>query len=318
MPGAGLDETNAFVAVLEHKSFNRAAKQLGLSAPRVSELIRKFEERLGVRLVERTTRSVAPTVAGEQLLERLRSVLDDYEAALESINDFRSKPAGTLRLTVAPPAADFALGPVIQRFLSFYPEINLDICIDSALTDIVAGRFDAGIRLDDRLTPGMIATKISDEMPRVIAASPEYLARCGTPATPRELTRHHCIQVRLPSGQLIPWHFRVKRRVVEIHVEGRLIVNQIGFAINAALDGVGLLQSLLPYVAPELAAGRLVSVLGEWAPPPLGAFSLYYPSRRQPRAALTALVDFLREERRAAAARREAVPLLEPAKPFSV
>ena len=164
----------------------------------------------------------------------------------------------------------------------------------------------------------MIAMKISDEMPRIVVASPAYLARCGTPQTPRELTRHHCIQVRLPSGQLIPWRFRLKRKLVDVHVEGRLIVNQIGFAINAALDGVGLLQALLPYVAPELAAGRLVTIMDEWGPPPLGAFSLFYPSRRQPRAALTALVDFLREERRAAAAKREAVRMVAPAKPFSV
>jgi DNA-binding transcriptional LysR family regulator len=317
MPGAGLDETNAFVAVLEQKSFSRAAKQLGLSAPRVSELIRKFEERLGVRLVERTTRSVAPTAAGERLLERLRPVLDDYQAALESINDFRSKPAGTLRLTVAPPAADFALGPVIQRFLSLYPEINLDITIDSALTDIVAGRFDAGIRLGERLTPGMVALRISEQMPRVVVASPAYLARRGAPKTPQELARHECIQVRLPSGQTIPWHFRVKRRVIDVHVEGRLIVNQIGFALNAAVDGVGLLQALVPYVAPELASGRLVSVLDEWAPPPIGAFFLYYPSRRQPRAALTAFVDYLRGERDSTAKVGTRRPL-PPAKPFSV
>jgi DNA-binding transcriptional LysR family regulator len=314
----GLDETNAFVAVLEHKSFNKAAKQLGLSAPRMSELIRKLEERLGVRLVERTTRSVAATAAGERLLERLRPALDDYKAALESLNDFRSKPAGTLRLSVAPPAADFALGPVIQRFLSRYPEINLDIDIDSGLTDIVAGRFDAGIRLGERLSPGMVALRISDEMPRVVVASPAYLARRDAPKTPQDLARHDCILVRLPGGQTIPWRFRVKRRVVDVRVGGRMIVNQIGFALNAAIDGVGLLQPLLPYAAPDLSAGRLVTVLDDWAPPPLGAFFLYYPSRRQTRAALSALVGFLRDERRAASSWTAPARPIGVAKPFSV
>jgi DNA-binding transcriptional LysR family regulator len=297
MNGPGFAETNALVAVLEQKSFTKAAKRLGLSPPRVSEMVRVLEERLGVRLVERTTRSVAATPAGERLLARLRPVLDDYQEALESINDFRDKPAGTLRLTVAPPAADFVLAPAMSRFLSLYPEISLDISVDSALTDIVAGRFDAGIRSGDRLERDMIAARVSDTMPMVVAAAPAYLARHGAPKTPQDLASHDCLRARLPSGAPFPWRFRMKRRTVEVHVEGRLTVNSPELLLKAVIDAMGLAQMPLPYVAPEVAAGRLVTVLDDWAPPPLDGFFLYYPSRRHNRAALKALVDFLRAAR---------------------
>jgi len=299
-----LAETNAFVAVVEHRSFTRAAKQLGLSPPRVSEMVRHLEDELGVRLVERTTRSVAATAAGERLLERLRPVLDDYQAALESTNEFRSKPSGTLRLNVAPPAADFVLVDAIPRFLAIYPEISVDIRVDSEFTDIVAGRFDAGIRNGERLERDMIAVRVSDEMPFVVAAAPAYLARRGTPKTPQELAAHDCVRFRQPSGAPFPWRFRFKRRSLEVHVNGRLAVNDRSIALAAARDGVGLLQAPLAYVAAEIEAGRLVTVLDDWAPPPVGGFFLYYPSRRQIRPALKALVDFLREARRGVAARR--------------
>jgi DNA-binding transcriptional LysR family regulator len=304
MPTPGFAETNAFVAVVEQKSFTKAAKQLGLSPPRVSEMVRQLEERLGVRLVERTTRSVAATVAGERLIERLRPVLDEYQAAFEATNEFRSKPAGLLRLTVAPPAADFVLAPVIPRFLKLYPEITLDISVDGALTDIVAGRFDAGIRPGERVARDMIALRVSDEMPFVVAAAPAYLERRGEPKTPQELAAHDCIRVRLPSGGFFPWRFRINRRSVEVHVEGPLIVDRTAVVpVTAAIEGAGLLQLPLPYVAGELAGGRLVTVLDPYAPPPSEGFFLYYPSRRQTRAALKALVDFLREARRGASDR---------------
>jgi DNA-binding transcriptional LysR family regulator len=229
-----LAETNAFVAVVQQKSFTRAAKQLGLSPPRVSEMVRNLEEELGVRLVERTTRSVAATAAGERLLERLRPVLDDYQAALESTNEFRSKPSGTLRLNVAPPAADFVLADAIPRFLAVYPEISVDICVDSEFTDIVAERFDAGIRNGERLERDMIAVRVSGEMPIVVAAAPAYLARRGTPKTPQEVAAHDCIRFRLPSGALFPWRFRFKRRSLDVHVQGRLAVNDRKIALACA------------------------------------------------------------------------------------
>lgn len=294
-------EASALVAVLEQKSFTKAAKQLGLSPPRVSELVRRLEERLGLRLVERTTRSVAPTTAGEHLLERIRPVLDDYRAALDSTNEFRSRPAGTLRLTVAPPAADFVLAPVIPRFLSAYPDVTLDVSIDPLLTDIVAGRFDAGIRPGERVARDMIALRVSDAIPIVVAGAPQYLAERGMPKSPHDLVAHSCIRLRLTGGQLLPWRFSIRRRSVEIQVEGQLIVNSVGLALSAAVDGLGLIQLPLGYVAPELAAGRLVSVLGDSTVSPSEGFYLYYPSRRQVRPALKALIDFLRHARRGAA-----------------
>jgi DNA-binding transcriptional LysR family regulator len=310
MPTPGFAETSAFVAVVEQKSFTRAAKQLGLSPPRVSEMVRHLEERLGVRLVERTTRSVAATVAGERLLARLRPVLDAYQAAFEAANEFRNKPAGLLRLTVAPPAADFVLAPVIARFLALYPEISLDISVDGTLTDIVAGRFDAGIRAQDLVARDMIAVRVSDEIRSVVAAAPAYLARRGEPRTPQDLAAHDCIRLRLPSGAFFPWRFRVKRRLVELRVEGPLIVNGSTIPFQAAIDGLGLVQVPIAYIAPELAAGRLVTVLDQWAPPPIEGFFLYYPSRRQTRAALKALVDFLRDARRSASQERPPVTQL--------
>jgi DNA-binding transcriptional LysR family regulator len=299
MPAPGFSETNAFVAVLEQKSFTRAAKQLGLSPARVSELMRSLEERLGVRLVERTTRSVAATAAGERLLARLRPVLDDYQAALDSLNDFRAKPAGTLRLTVPPPAAEFLLAPIITRFLKTYPEIKLDISVDAALTDIVAERYDAGIRPGERIARDMIALRIGEPMQVVVVASPIYLAERGTPKTPQDLERHNCIRIRFPSGVYPPWRFGSKARSLEVQVDGSLVINDTTLAVRAVSDGLGLMQFPLVYFTPMLADGRVVTVLDDWAPPPFERFYLYYPSRRQIRPALKVFIDFLRSPQRA-------------------
>ena len=295
MPTPNFAETNALVAVLERKSFSKAAEQLGLSPARVSELVRNLEERVGVRLVERTTRSVAATAAGERLLARLRPLLDEYQAAIDSLNDFRTSPAGALRLTVPPPAADFVLAPVLPRFIAQYPEIKLEVSIDRAFVDIVAARFDAGIRPGERIARDMIAVRISDEMPFAVAASPAYLERRGTPKRPRELVKHACLNARLPSGALVAWRFAKQRRMFEVEVDGPLTSNEPGIAIAAAIEGAGLVQLPLPYLAPELAAGRLVTVLADCVQPRIDAFFLYYPSRRQIRPALKAFADFLRE-----------------------
>ena len=293
-----LAETNAFGAVLEQKSFTKAARHLSLSPPRVSEMVRQLEETLGVRLIERTTRSVAPTVAGERLLARLRPVLDDYRAALDLVNDFREKPAGVVRLTVAPPVAYLGLISSISRFLVAYPEISVEISADSALTDIVAGRFDAGIRHAERLERDIIAVRISDEVPTVTVAAPSYMARRGKPQTPHEVAGHDCIRIRLGGGALIPWRLRLGRRVVEVPVEGRFIVNDDRMAMQAVREGAGLLQMARNAVERDLAAKRLVTVLDDYQPPPLAGFFLYYPSRRQIRPALKVLVDFLRKRDR--------------------
>jgi DNA-binding transcriptional LysR family regulator len=274
----------------------------------VSELVRALEERVGVRLVEKTTRSVAASLAGERLLERLRPVLDDYREAFESLNEFRSKPIGALRLTLPPPAADFVLAPVISRFLARYPEISLDLSIERAYVDIVEARFDAGIRTGERLARDMIAVRISDEMPFVVAASPAYLKKQSLPEAPQDLTRHACIRFRLPSGALVPWRFGRKRRTFEMHVDGPLVASEPGIAITAAIDGAGLVQLPFAYVAPELAAGRLVAILADWDQPRLDAFFLYYPSRRQMRPTLKALVDFLRQAYRESSRSKLAPP----------
>jgi DNA-binding transcriptional LysR family regulator len=304
MRGPGLADMSAFVAIAEERSFAKAASRLGVSPSTLSETLRRLEERLGVRLLDRTTRSVAPTEAGERLLARLRPLLDDYEAALEAVNAFRDTPGGMLRLTVAPPAADFVLAPLVAQFLALYPEISLEIAVDSALTDIVAGRYDAGIRIGERLERDMIAVRVSDELKQVVVASPDYLARRGRPETPQALAAHNCIRFRLPSGAIFSWRFQNKGRAIEVAVEGTLMVNDTGLALRAACDGVGLLQVPLDYAAPFIADGRLVAVLEGWAPAPVDGFFLYYASRRQPRAPLQALVDFLRKAVKTRAVRR--------------
>jgi DNA-binding transcriptional LysR family regulator len=254
-----LGEMNAFVTVAERRSFAKAAVQLGISRSRLSETIRGLEDRLGVRLLNRTTRSVAPTAAGERLLARLRPLLDDFDAVLDSINVFRDKPAGLLRLTVPPPAANLMLAPLLSRFLAQYPAIDLEISVDQALTDIVAGRFDAGIRPGERVERDMIAVRIGEEMRGVIVAAPDYLARYPRPTTPRDLEAHSCIRFRFPSGVIVPWNFEKKGKQVEVAVEGRLTVNDAELAIRAALAGVGVLYTALGYAAPEIKAGRLGS-----------------------------------------------------------
>jgi LysR family transcriptional regulator, regulator of peptidoglycan recycling len=205
-----LGEMNAFVTVAERRSFAKAAVQLGISRSRLSETIRGLEDRLGVRLLNRTTRSVAPTAAGERLLARLRPLLDDFDTVLDSINAFRDKPAGLLRLTVPPPAANLMLAPLLSRFLAQYPAIDLEISVDQALTDIVAGRFDAGIRPGERVERDMIAVRIGEEMRGVIVAAPDYLARHPRPTTPRDLETHNCIRYR--NGWLRRRHARCRRR----------------------------------------------------------------------------------------------------------
>jgi DNA-binding transcriptional LysR family regulator len=303
-------ETSALLAVLEQKSFTKAAEQLGLSPARVSELVRKLENRLGVRLVERTTRSVSATAAGERLMERLPRLLDDYQAALESLNDFRSKPVGVLRLTVAPPAADFVLAPLTARFVAQYPEIKLEVSVERGFVDIAAARFDAGIRLGERIERDMIAIRISDEMPFVTAASPEYIKQHGTPRTPQDLMSHHCIRFRLAGGTVIPWRFGKQRQMFEVQVEGPLTATEPGIAVCAAKDGAGIIQLPRAYIASDLGSGRLVEVLANWMQPKLDSFFVYYSDRRRMRPPLKALVDFLRESYRRGGELRDA-PLVQ-------
>jgi DNA-binding transcriptional LysR family regulator len=298
MRGPELAEMNAFMIVAERCSFASAAVQLGISRSRLSETIRELEGRLGVRLLNRTTRSVAPTVAGERLLAQIRPLLNDFDAVLDSINSFRDKPAGLLRLTVPPPVASFMLAPLLSRFLGQYPAINLEISVDGALTDIVAGRFDAGMRAGDRVERDMIALRIGEEISSVVVAAPDYLVRHNRPMTPRDLGVHDCIRFRFPSGIILPWQFEKNGRQVEVAVDGRLTVNDPELAVKAALDGVGVLYTALGYAAPAIKAGQLVPLLEDWRTPASATF-LYYPGRRQVPVPLQAFIEFLRENLRA-------------------
>jgi DNA-binding transcriptional LysR family regulator len=235
---------------------------------------------------------------GRRAAWRRRPLLDDFGAILDSINAFRDKPAGLLRLTVPPPAANFMLAPLLSRFLAQYPAIDLEISVDSALTDIVAGRFDAGIRPGERIERDMIAVRIGEEFRSVVVAAPDYLARHPRPTTPRDLETHNCIRFRFPSGVIVPWQFEKKGKQVEVAVEGRLTVNDSELATRAALDGVGVLYTGLGYAASEIKAGRLVPLLEDWRRRSTAVF-LYYPSRRQVPLPLQVFIEFLRENLRA-------------------
>jgi DNA-binding transcriptional LysR family regulator len=293
MRGPELAEMNALVAVAELRSFARAALQLGISRSRLSETIRGLEDRLGVRLLNRTTRSVSPTAAGERLLARLRPLLGEFASVLDSINAFRDKPAGPLRVSVLPPAADLMLAPLLSRFLAQYPEIDLEISVDAALIDIVASRFDAGIRVGERVERDMIAVRIG-EIRGVVVAAPDYLEQHPRPAAPQDLRTHNCIRFRYSNGMLVPWLFEKDGKRLEVAVGGRLTVNDAELAVRAALDGVGVLYMARGYVAPEIKTGRLVSLLEKWRPRSV-PICLYYPGGRRIAAPLQAFIEFLRE-----------------------
>ena len=296
MAGPGLAEINAFVAIAEQRSFTKAALSLGISVSTLSGNLRRLEDRLGVRLIERSTRSVAASEAGEQLLARLRPLLDDYEDAFESISEFRNKPSGRLRITVGAPGAHTVMAPIVALFLTRHPEVRLELSVDDAFTDIVASRFDAGLRIGERLERDMIAVRVTGPQPVVVVGSPAYLERHGKPKTPDDLCGHNCIHIRFARGDLHPWLFARRGKSFEAAVEGNFIVNDRALAVNAARDGLGLLQVHRDYVEPFLVQGLLVTVLEDWAPPPFDGFFLYYPSRRHIRSPLRAFIDFLREE----------------------
>jgi DNA-binding transcriptional LysR family regulator len=293
----GFAEMNAFVAIAERSSFAKAATHLGISRSTLSETIRGLEEKLGVRLLNRTTRSVALTEVGERLLAELRPALDSFDAAVESVNVFRDKPAGHLRLTIPRPAGKMVIEPILAKFLAAYPAISLEIITDSALTDIVRDRFDAGIRPGHRLEQDMIAVRVGEDARPTVVASPDYLLRHPRPKVPGDLQAHNCIRQRFASGAMHHWVFEKRGKSLEVLVKGSLIVSDGDLAIRAALDGVGIARSPLSSIDTLIEQERLVPLLEDWAPPSVGFF-LYYPSRRQTRAALQAFVDFLRAHSR--------------------
>ena len=297
MRGTHFAELSAFVAVAEQASFTNAARHLGLSTATLSQTIRALETRLGVRLLNRTTRSVDPTVAGERLLNQLRPLLDGFDAAIESINAFRDLPTGHLRLTMPPPVARFVLRSVLARFLEQYPDIVIEATVESGLTDIVADRYDAGFRRGNLVARDMIAVRVTDDLHYRVVASPDYVTRHGRPQTPADLHAHNCIRYRLPSGGFIPWLFVADGKLIEFEVSGSLVViNDPELVFNAALQGIGVAYLYEEYVARMIADGRLLSLLDKSVLPVTDGFFLFYPSRRQNSAALRAFIEFLRSD----------------------
>ncbi len=283
----------AFVAVAEERSFTRAAKRLGVSPSALSHALRGLEERMGVRLLARTTRSVASTEAGEELFSRVRPAFGDIRDAFEQVSGLRDRPAGRVRLLLPRSAAIIALVPKLAQFARDYPDVVLDVTTDNGRVDLVAAGFDAGIEIGEFIQKDMVAVRVSKDLRAAIVGSPKYFASHPRPKHPRDLLNHVCINFRQGSRGVYRWEFERGRQSLEVAVNGPLVVDDAEIQVRAALDGVGVVWTLEHYAAPFLAAGKLVRVLEAWCPSFSGYF-VYYPSRRQQPAALAALIKTLR------------------------
>jgi len=304
-----LGDLAAFLAVAEERSFTRAAARLGTSQSALSHTVRRLEARLGLRLLTRTTRSVAPTEAGERLLETLRPAFDEIDARLAALSELRDKPAGTIRITTGQHAAETILWPALLRLLPHYPDVRVELSVDQALTDIVAERYDAGVRLGEQVARDMIAVRIGPDIRMAVVGAPAYFATRPKPKTPHDLTHHTCINLRFPTlGGLYAWEFEKDGRALNVRVDGPLVFNVMPMILKAATDGFGLAFVLEDQAAPLIADGRLLRVLADWCPPFPG-YHLYYPSRRQLTPAFALLVESLRYRgsRSASQARRRNV-----------
>jgi DNA-binding transcriptional LysR family regulator len=294
IPGMNLNDLQAFHAVATARSFTRAAAQLGVSPSALSQTVRALEARLGLRLLARTTRSVAPTEAGERLLRTLAPALDEIAGTLAALGELRDRPGGTIRITTAEHAADTVLWPALERLLPAYPDITVEVHVDNTLTDLVAGRYDAGIRIGEMLDRDMVAVPIGPPLRLIVVGSPAYFAAHPPPRTPQDLAAHACINIRLPTlGGLYAWEFEKAGREVRVPVTGPLVFNTGMPVPRAARAGLGLAMVFEDMVAEDLAAGRLVQVLADWCQPFPG-YHLYYPSRRQPTPAFALLAEALR------------------------
>lgn len=289
-----INDLLAFLAVARERSFTRAAAKLGVSQSALSHSLRGLESRLGLRLLNRTTRSVAPTVAGERLLQRIGPRFEEIETELTALSELRDKPAGTIRITATDYVADAILLPKLTKFLLDYPDIKIEISTDLRLVDIVAQRYDAGVREGEQIAKDMIAVRIGPDMRMAVVGAPAYFAERSLPKKPQDLTAHNCINLRLPTlGGLYAWEFEKGRRKLKVHVEGQLIFNNAAQLLTAALAGYGLAYVLEDAAQPFLTQRQLVRVLEDWCPPFPG-YHLYYPSRRQPSPAFAMLVEALR------------------------
>lgn len=294
MARQNVNELLDFLAVARERSFTRAAAKLGVSQSALSHTLRALEERLGVRLLTRTTRSVAPTEAGERLLRTVGPRFEEIEAEVAALGELRAKPAGTIRLTASDYAADAILWPKLSKFLRAYPDVKVEIIVDNGFTDIVAERYDAGVRIGEQVAKDMIAVRIGPDVRMAVVAAPSYFKKRGAPKRPQDLIAHNCINLRLPTrGGLYAWEFEKDGHELKVRVEGQLVFNGTARMLSAALAGFGLAYVPEDLARRHIAAGRLRQALEDWCPPFPG-YHLYYPSRRQSSAAFTLLVDALR------------------------
>jgi DNA-binding transcriptional LysR family regulator len=289
-----LNDLAAFAVVAEQGSFTRAAAQLGMSQSALSHAMKALEARLGVRLLSRTTRSVSTTEVGQTLLRSLRPALDDIAAALMAVGAMREHPSGTVRITATKHAVTSVVMQALPSFLATHADVHVEVVVDDALTDIVSGRFDAGIRFGELVEKDMIAVRVGPDLRMAVVGAPSYFANHPPPRTPRELARHRCISYRsVRSGGLLPWEFAEKGRPFELRVDGPLVFSDADLILDGALAGHGIAYAYEDAVAAHVAAGRLTRVLEKWCPPFPGYY-LYHPSRRQTPPALSALIAALR------------------------
>src|SRR3954452_4281321 len=285
----------AFLAVARERSFTRAAAKLGMTQSALSQIVRNLEERLGLRLLNRTTRSVTPTQAGERLFLSVGPKFAEMDGELAALSELREQPAGSIRLTATEYAASEILLPALEKILPKYPDIHVEVIIDYGLTNIVAQQVDAGIRLGELVSRDMIAVRVSPDLRMAVVGSPSYFATRKRPKTPQDLTLHNCLNLRLPThgGSLYAWEFEKNGRQLNVRVEGQLVFNSAGLLLEAALTGFGLASPTEGHVQPYISNGGLVRVLSDWCPP-FSGYHLYYPSRRQPSPAFSLIVDALR------------------------
>ncbi|WP_225772871.1 LysR family transcriptional regulator [Pseudomonas sp. Marseille-Q5115] len=294
MASENYNELAAFVMVARERSFTRAAAQMGISQSALSQTIRGLEARLGLRLLTRTTRSVAPTEAGRRLFDTVAPRFDEIAQELSSLSQLRDKPSGTLRINAGEHPAVSVLQPALRSFLPDNPEVNVEIIVDYGLTDIVAEGYDAGVRMGNQVAKDMIAMRIGPDLRMAVVGAPHYFAQRPVPQAPQDLTAHNCIGIRLPTyGGVPPWDLSKDGHEVNVRVEGQLVFNNISLRLNSALDGLGLAYLPEDQVMPHIKAGRLVRVLDDWCEPFPGYY-LYYPSRRHTSPAFSLLLETLR------------------------
>lgn len=293
MQRGNLNDLIAFLAVARERSFTKAAAKLGVSQSTLSHTIKELEARLGVRLLTRTTRSVSPTEAGQRLMETIGPRFEEIEAEVQAVSDLREKPAGTIRMTATENAANTVLLPKLAPLLRQYPDIKVEIIVDYGLTDIVADRYDAGVRSGEQVAKDMIAVRIGPDMRMAVAGSPAYFKTRAEPTRPQDLLEHSCINLRLPSQGVYAWEFEKDGRETRVRVDGQFTSNGAAQMLDASLAGLGLVYLPESVVQPHIAKGKLKRVLAAWCPPFAG-YHLYYPSRRQHSAAFALVVEALR------------------------